>query len=225
LIVARTALRSGPRVAFLYRGSGPNASSFVGFGMCELIGRLFNCRRCGRLRAVCADCDKGQAYCSDSCRQLVRQEQERRANVRYRRSPRGRKMAAARAMSFHKRKRRSQLQNLTHQPATQAKNKGNLAPDSRVSSLPSTVTAQEGPCHDHDIQPPPSPSSTTQGSGGKPVPRTSSLFPCARCLCCKRLIPWIDTRANARGRCLSQKLHVRRAQHRRPRQPTAKSSP
>ena len=40
---------------------------------------------------ICEHCDRGQRYCSPACRRAARQQQQRRrANQRYQRSPEGR---------------------------------------------------------------------------------------------------------------------------------------
>lgn len=56
---------------------------------------LLKLRRCGNpdclsLFAVCSCCDRGQRYCSPSCRSQARVRQHRAANHRYQRSTEGR---------------------------------------------------------------------------------------------------------------------------------------
>ena len=48
------------------------------------------CRRCNRLFAICASCDRGHAYCSPACRTAARRASVRAARQRHRRSPEGR---------------------------------------------------------------------------------------------------------------------------------------
>lgn len=49
-----------------------------------------SCRRCNGLFAICASCDRGQAYCSPACRTAARQDSVRAARRRHRQSPEGR---------------------------------------------------------------------------------------------------------------------------------------
>ena len=48
------------------------------------------CRKCGTEFFVCRSCWRGQGYCSASCRVSARLDVGRRAQSRYRRSPKGR---------------------------------------------------------------------------------------------------------------------------------------
>ena len=45
---------------------------------------------CGSLFFVCSHCDRGQRYCSESCRAVARCQQRRAANRRYQRTEPGR---------------------------------------------------------------------------------------------------------------------------------------
>lgn len=42
---------------------------------------------CGEMFFICRPCYRGQAYCSEACRQKTRQHQRREANRRYRQDP------------------------------------------------------------------------------------------------------------------------------------------
>ena len=48
------------------------------------------CRGCHAVFWICPYCDRGQRYCSLSCRIPARRQQRRSANRRYQRSPEGR---------------------------------------------------------------------------------------------------------------------------------------
>ena len=66
--------------------------------------RQFNCGRCHGLAAICRGCDRGQTYCSESCACSSRQESRRASNARYQRSPRGRRLHAARQRQYRARR-------------------------------------------------------------------------------------------------------------------------
>lgn len=57
-----------------------------------LLFRQCFCRaqNCGRMFFICSCCDRGQAYCSPSCREMARRLQLRAANLRHQRSEEGR---------------------------------------------------------------------------------------------------------------------------------------
>ena len=65
--------------------------------------RHFNCGRCRGLVQICRGCDRGQTYCSESCARSSRQESRRASNARYQRSPRGRRLHAARQRQYRAR--------------------------------------------------------------------------------------------------------------------------
>lgn len=46
--------------------------------------RLCRWHKCNALFHICVSCDRGQCYCSDSCRQHARRKQRREANRRHR---------------------------------------------------------------------------------------------------------------------------------------------
>ena len=67
---------------------------------------------CSRLFTICASCDRGQRYCSDSCRKRIRQQQLRASGRRYQTSAAGRQHHSQRQQSY----RRRQCQpRVTHQ--------------------------------------------------------------------------------------------------------------
>ena len=59
---------------------------------------------CGRLFFICSHCDRGQRYCSESCRLKSRAEQLRDAQRRYLQSPEGRKDQNDRQRAYRQRK-------------------------------------------------------------------------------------------------------------------------
>jgi hypothetical protein len=58
----------------------------------ELVFRQRFCRAfsCGAVFWICRSCDRGQRYCSESCRSRTRLQQRRAANRRHQQSPEGR---------------------------------------------------------------------------------------------------------------------------------------
>jgi hypothetical protein len=57
-----------------------------------LLFRQCFCRaqNCGQMFFICSRCDRGQVYCSPSCREMARRLQLRSANLRHQRSEEGR---------------------------------------------------------------------------------------------------------------------------------------
>lgn len=55
----------------------------------EVSFRQLFCRGagCGLMFFICRPCYRGQAYCSDECRRVSRQQQRRKANRRYEQDP------------------------------------------------------------------------------------------------------------------------------------------
>jgi hypothetical protein len=71
--------------------------------------RRFRCYHCGAYVNVCAPCDRGQRYCSPSCRDTARAAAVRVAGIIYQRSERGREKHAARQRAYWARRRAQQL--------------------------------------------------------------------------------------------------------------------
>ena len=71
--------------------------------------RRFRCYHCGAYVNVCAPCDRGQRYCSPSCRDTARAAAVRVAGIIYQRSERGREKHAARQRAYWARRRAKQL--------------------------------------------------------------------------------------------------------------------
>lgn len=71
------------------------------------IFRLRFCREpeCGGLFWICRSCDRGQRYCSPSCRHQARRRQLREANRRHQRSPEGRLDHRDRQRAYRARRR------------------------------------------------------------------------------------------------------------------------
>ena len=70
--------------------------------------RRFRCYHCGAYVNVCAPCDRGQRYCSPSCRDTARAAAMRVAGIIYQRSDRGREKHAARQRAYWARRRAKQ---------------------------------------------------------------------------------------------------------------------
>ena len=68
----------------------------------EFLLRPRRCRgpHCGVLFWVCSHCDRGQCYCSQTCRQEGRRQQLRAANRRYQRTEAGRRAHCRRQRTY-----------------------------------------------------------------------------------------------------------------------------
>lgn len=66
--------------------------------------RVFTCARCGVLVVVCTRCDRGQIYCAGDCREIRRNETERRAASKYQATPNGALKHAKRQERYRQRK-------------------------------------------------------------------------------------------------------------------------
>jgi len=62
--------------------------------------RPVRCKRCDRLFYLCRSCDRGQRYCSESCREASRQSILERARRKYARSERGKQNNRERQRRF-----------------------------------------------------------------------------------------------------------------------------
>ena len=62
---------------------------------------------CRALFFICSYCDRGQVYCSNSCRQPARLEQRRQANRRYQQTLRGRVAHSRRQLAYRLRRARA----------------------------------------------------------------------------------------------------------------------
>lgn len=67
--------------------------------------RLFLCARCRDQVLLCSHCDRGQQYCGRACANASRRERRQDSAERYQRSLRGRRMHAARAACWRRRRR------------------------------------------------------------------------------------------------------------------------
>ena len=70
--------------------------------MSEICLRPRRCRApdCGALFWVCSHCDRGQCYCSQTCRQESRRQQRRAANRRYQHTELGRRAHRLRQRTY-----------------------------------------------------------------------------------------------------------------------------
>jgi hypothetical protein len=66
--------------------------------------RIFTCARCGVLVVICTRCDRGQIYCAGTCREIRRNETERRAASKYQTTPNGALKHAKRQERYRQRK-------------------------------------------------------------------------------------------------------------------------
>lgn len=72
--------------------------------------RMFTCSGCRKQVFICSHCDRGQRYCSKSCRRAARKESSRKASRRYQKTNRGARNHAARQRRY-----RQERQKVTHQ--------------------------------------------------------------------------------------------------------------
>ena len=90
--------------------------------------RVFSCDRCGSLVRICSDCDRGNRYCGSECRHTSRVESCRRANRRYRRSPKGRR-------NQRRRQKRYRARETSRVVGTTAAVRRGVAYDTRLSQV------------------------------------------------------------------------------------------
>jgi len=67
---------------------------------------------CSAMFTICANCDRGQRYCSDACRGRMRRQQRAAAGRRYQSSPAGRQAHSRRQEAY---RQRQKPQEVTHQ--------------------------------------------------------------------------------------------------------------
>ena len=75
------------------------------------IRRCYN-PSCNTMFTICANCDRGQRYCSDVCRSRMRRQQRAAAGCRYQSSPAGRLAHARRQQTYRQRHKPAEV---THQ--------------------------------------------------------------------------------------------------------------
>lgn len=87
---------------------------------------------CRGLFFICSYCDRGQVYCSQSCRQSAREQQRRAANRRHRQTLSGRLAHSRRQHAYRLRRQRARENKVTdHSSQAQLR----VRPSRRVSSL------------------------------------------------------------------------------------------
>jgi hypothetical protein len=69
--------------------------------------RLIQCKRCRRHVRTCRHCDRGQVYCSGTCRSEARQESLRHARRIYQRTLKGRERHRLRQAAYRRRQQES----------------------------------------------------------------------------------------------------------------------
>ena len=71
----------------------------------SVVLRLRSCcdATCRTVFTICADCDRGQRYCSVACRQRMRRQQVRAAGRRYQASPKGKLRHLLRQRTYRRR--------------------------------------------------------------------------------------------------------------------------
>jgi hypothetical protein len=103
--------------------------------------RLCNAADCRRLFFLCSGCDRGQRYCSPSCRSKTRREQLRAANRRNQRTAEGRLNNRDRQQAFRRR------QSLVSPPAAEktVTDQSSKAPLSSGKILSPPISAPAAP--------------------------------------------------------------------------------
>lgn len=92
---------------------------------------------------VCQPCYRGQAYCSDDCRQKMRRQQRRKANRRYEQDPEIRQDHCARQRDYRERQR---LRRVTDQSSIIECGSGSIGgPLVKTASESPTVEEQHEP--------------------------------------------------------------------------------
>jgi hypothetical protein len=86
------------------------------------------CARCRLLVQICPRCDRGNIYCGAQCATIRRRESIERARERYERTPRARRLHAARQQRYRERKRAA-LQEVTDQGPPPVATSATLAAD------------------------------------------------------------------------------------------------
>jgi hypothetical protein len=64
------------------------------------------CKKCGFVFYLCRKCYRGHRYCSNYCRIVAQQESHRKAQLKYQKSPKGKK---TRSIAAKKRRRKGQI--------------------------------------------------------------------------------------------------------------------
>ena len=93
---------------------------------------------CGEMFFVCQPCYRGQAYCSDSCRQERRRQQRRKANQRYNQDPEVRRDHGVRQQEYLERCR---LRRVTDQSSIVEWGSGSIG-EPRVTDPESTAVEE-----------------------------------------------------------------------------------
>jgi len=91
---------------------------------------------CRGLFFICSYCDRGQVYCSQTCRQSAREQQRRAANRRHRQTRSGRLAHSRRQHAYRLRRQRAryrQRENKVTDHSSQAQLR--MRPSHRVSSF------------------------------------------------------------------------------------------
>jgi hypothetical protein len=95
--------------------------------------RRFHCCRCQRVVYVCSHCDRGQRYCSETCRARARRATLRAAGARYQRTLRGRANHARRQSEY--RRRRAAAKKVTHHGCRRLQASGSVVPCAREQAV------------------------------------------------------------------------------------------
>ena len=91
-------------------------STPAGGGMAgEVVFRQLVCRglECGALFVICRSCYRGQAYCSERCRQKGRRQRRREANRRHQQTREGRLDHRDRQRAYRQRRREGRVTDTT----------------------------------------------------------------------------------------------------------------
>lgn len=108
-------------------------------------GRTFTCVHCDTVVLVCSECDRGQRYCSERCRDQARRIRQRQAGRKYQSTHKG---SCAHALRQQRYRKRQQQKEVTHQCSQEVGSGDVLA--SELSVAPVVATSKVVPpwhCH------------------------------------------------------------------------------
>lgn len=64
--------------------------------------RTYQCKKCLKISDICSSCDRGQVYCSATCREECRGLSSKRSQARYRQSLKGRIRRSVQSRKYRK---------------------------------------------------------------------------------------------------------------------------
>lgn len=114
----------------------------------ELVGRVFTCGWCSSIAVLCQQCDHGNIYCSELCRQQARQKAIRLAGARYQKTFNGAKKHATRQAAYRIRQEQKEV---THHPFSTNQSSVIVEQAEQEEASPSEVQSEESVTPQHCI--------------------------------------------------------------------------